>query len=334
MRAGGNAGRARCSGARWMLVVAALLAAGSPVGQGDVIIPESERTGMAPCAVGTGWVVECFYGIPPESATNLLLAETWAATQTPTFTFRAEYIDWPAGGPVVRPDATFATMGDFLNGYVSDLSDPAALDLPFDSFLLRATGQLDMRFEDTVFPDQLPLMWFNVGMTTWDGGRVRVGGATIFRVLSPSFSTFGWENAVILAAGTYPITATYLQRSHPETPMAGVELLSCHAPDVQGLTVNSSKQLPCPVGLPVGTPVTVIYAPGDLLAPEPGDVDGDSDVDMRDVMYMQTCYTGPEPAFPVWGPCAGFDADGDGGVGPFDADVVLPGMNGPCFVDQ
>jgi hypothetical protein len=299
-----------------------------------VVVFETSRTGAAPCFPGGGWLVECYYGIPNANALNLLTAEAYVATHSPTFTFHADDFDWPAGPNMAYPDSTFATMGDFLDGHVSDFSEPNAVNLPMANFLLRAAGEIDIRIEDTIFPTQAPRVWLNVGMTTFDGGRVEMGGQTIFRVVTPYIASFGWENAIFQRAGAYPVVVTYFQRSDPNTPMAGVELVSCHGPGTTGSDLPSASSLPCIIGSTIGTPSRLIYATEDILPVDPGDFEADSDFDMQDYARMQVCMTGPEAEGPLTQACQLFDADANNTVDEIDLTAVLQNMAGPCIVEQ
>jgi len=78
-------------------------------------VSQASRAGAYPAYDGGGWIGEVFLNIPDESAIHLLTAETYIADRQPDFTFRTEWIDFPAGPVAFQLDSDFATMGDFLN---------------------------------------------------------------------------------------------------------------------------------------------------------------------------------------------------------------------------
>ncbi len=86
---------------------------------------------------------------------HLLRADRFVADREPDFTFRTDWIDFPAGPADSDLDASFTTVGNSLNDHIYDISDPSKLDEPFCSLFLRFTGFIKMalfprsRFEST-----------------------------------------------------------------------------------------------------------------------------------------------------------------------------------------
>lgn len=259
-----------------------------------LFILETQRSGAAPCQIGTGWVAECFYAIPDDAAANLLAAEAHVSEASPTFTFRTQFIDWPAGPDAYGFDAEYGTLGDLLNDYISELSDPDALSLPMDHFLIRATSYLNVRLEDSDFWPPPPV-WMDFGIAVFDGGRVRMSNTTITRILFPQPPNgYGTENAIIESPGVYRVQVTFLNRFDPSNEFgaerAGIELLTCH---LGGIETPSGFLLPCDAGDAKLPPPELFFDATDILPVMPFDFDVDNDVDLRDLAGFQNCFTGP-----------------------------------------
>ncbi len=58
-------------------------------------------------------------------------------------------------------------------------------------------------------------------------------------------------------------------------------------------------------------PHYVIYLADDVVPLILGDFDADSDVDLIDFQWFQTCYTGPDTVDPLGQGCAALDFDAD-----------------------
>ncbi|RJP34581.1 MAG: hypothetical protein C4547_10585 [Phycisphaerales bacterium] len=310
-------------------------AAGAGQAQGHIFIFGNQRAGAPACGDGVGWYVEAFHAIPEEHAANLLTAEQYAAQRQPTFTFRADYIDWPMGPTATDFDTAFETMGDFLNGHVRDLSDPNALDLPFDNFLLRATGYVYIRLQDSsyYFEEPPPPIYYDIGMVTFDGGRVFIDPTTLFRMLIPEPPEgFMSDDAVCDFPGLYPLQVNYFQHYDPANEhgadRAGVELLACRT---DGLPLPSGEHLRfrCQTGPGYGLPPAAIYQPDQLEPVKDGDFDVDGDVDLRDVKYWQACYTGPDFNGRMNYGCTALDFDTDDDVDLDDYAHFIEQYTGP-----
>lgn len=276
-----------------------------------------QRAGTAPCYRGQGWHVECFYDLPDNAADNLLTAEQYIRDKSPTFTFHADYIDWPAGERVNDLDTSFATMGDFLNDYVSDFSDPGAPSWPFRHFLLRATGYFIVDLNDAKDPFSPPIRK-DYGLFAYDGGRVRIDTTTIFRIVVPiQPESFYFEDGIFPSPGLYQIEVTFFQRYNPGgtdgTEYAGVELRTCQQ---DGLDLPGQDYLPCPEGQGTakGTPPRLIYRADDILPDTIGDFDADNDVDLYDFSRFQRCFTASQFEGEYEAGCEKFDLDGDDDV--------------------
>jgi len=279
-----------------------------------------------------GWEVACYHDIPEADAANLLTAEAYVNTVAPTFTFHASYLDWPAGLDKSRPDTAYETMGDFLDGYISDLSDPQALDLPFDHFLLRATGVIDIRMSDTTDPGRVPPVWMDFGFTAFDGARLRLDTTTIFRLVIPQPPlSFFTEDAIVEAPGAYPIEVTFFQRFDPlglhNADQAGFEFVACY-PD--GIELQSGQFVPCLGDAEAtATPPRIIYQDDQIGTILPGDFDVDNDFDMQDMARLQACFTGPNGQIDLLHVCDEFDLTGDNLVDVDDWNMINGNFTSP-----
>lgn len=326
----------RRHGLRSVLSLAAALLLAAPAQAQDrshVFVFSRQRLGAAPCEPGTGWRVECFYDIPEPSVGNLRDAELYVNGVEPTFTFHTDYLDWPAGDPSVVPDTEFATLGDFLNDYISDVSDPEALDLPFDRhFLLRASGGINIRLVDSSYPYPTPPVFFEMGLVAADGGKIFIDPTTIVRLLLPEPPpSFIAEDPVTDLPGVYPFAITYLQRFDPDNRFgagnAGFELLTCHR---DGLPLASGVHLEYRCGYPgLAIPPWYVYQPESIQPILECDFEVDGDVDLADFSHFQRCYTGPGNENPFEYGCFIFDSEGDDDVDLADFDYFFPLMTEP-----
>lgn len=296
------------------LVAAVWLTCGGA--RGHVFVPEMYREGGYPAYDGAGWVAKVYLNLPlpdpPEdtSATDLgtlIQAESYVADATPDFTFRTDWIDFPAGPEAVALDTSFTTMGDFLNDYIYDVSDPSKLDEPFGNFLIKFEGYLKVTFdEDLTSAIGLPI-WVDFGTIGYDGFRLEVG-TTIYRfpkmfVVDGEPSFFWRENPICEAAGMFPIRVTYYNRYDadldPDPPTqqsyhneyAGIEVYTWHGSE---LALPAGQNMVHAVRGP-GTiiPPRVIYQADDVQPLVTGDFTADGQVDGRDLRWFQTCFTGP-----------------------------------------
>lgn len=326
----------RCH-AGWIIASAAMTATGFPSAQAHIFLFPWQRAGTAPCHRGNGWRVECFYDLPDNAAANLLTAEQFISDKQPTFTFHADYIDWPAGDRVNDLDTSFATMGDFLDDYVSDFSDSGALGLPFRHFLLRATGYFIVDLNDAKDPFAPPIRK-DYGLFAYDGGRVRIDTTTIFRIVLPILpDSFYFEDGIFPSPGLYKIEVTFFQRYNPGgndgTERAGVELRSCQD---DGLDLPGQDRLPCPIGhgTAKGTPPRLIYQQSDILPDTIGDFDADNDVDLYDFARFQRCFTGPGYEGEYDPGCEKFDLDGDDDVDLEEYAINFAAFTGAMYCDR
>lgn len=306
-----------------------------------IFIFEDWREGACAQHDGAGWFAEVFLNIPDASALNLLTAESYVASRQPDFTFHTPWIDFPAGPDPYHLDADIHTLADFLDDYVTDLSDPAMLDQPFSHLLIRFNGYLRVTAFDDVFAQMPPeanggfgpLIWVELGTYGYDGYRLRLH-TTVYRlpVVDPA-NGFFHENVVFESLGMYPIQVTYFSRYDPTgvlgTPRAGIEFYSWHG---GGFAWPAGSILVHPVTGPSTTvPPRVIFSAQDLRPIVPGDFDADYDIDLQDVSWFQVCYTGEseEGGFTLGPGCDAFDFDGDADIDRFDYAAMQAGFNGP-----
>ncbi len=299
-------------------------------------VEQRDRVGPSPQVPGHGWFAEMFLNIPDGSAITLLNAEIYVADKSPDFTFRTTYIDFPAGPIDGKLDTEFATIGEFLDDYVTDVSDPSMLDEPFGNFVIRFNGLLNVQLRDSSFEQYgLPLL-VDFATQAHGGYRTKIGTTSIYRVQNSAFvgSPFMTENAVLLGLGLFPIQITYAQQFDPTNAagneMAGVELYSWHP-----------NGLPWPAGAAMNHPMfgdmtvtspNVIYQPDQIPVPAKGDFNGDSRCDIRDMQALQECFSGDgvdvisdsgDPA------CLNFDFDDDGDVDLSDSQLFGLTLAGP-----
>ncbi len=326
-----------------LLLAVALAGMSTHVANAHVIVENNLRVGSIPQTDGNGWICSVYLNIPDENAINLLAAEFHVTSQTPDFTFETQWIDFPAGPLGSDLDTSFATMGDFFDDHLVNVSDPTRLDEPFGSFLLECTGFISVRPEDDIETvvkgnsantAQLPT-WVEIGTFGNDGFRTEIGTETIYRIpiVSGPTNQFFHENMICNGWGMYPITITYFNRYAPDDLFmhsAGVEVYSFHGSPFAypgGAILQLSDGTPATL-----LPPRVIYQQADIGPLQDGDFNADGIVDFLDYQWVQRCFTGPagEDVFPPIG-CSrtsctsctddtiGFlDFDDDGDVDEFD----------------
>lgn len=328
-----NRGAALISGAGALgLICFGLLALFPAHARGHFFVVTADRVGASPAAEGSGWYAEVFLNIPEESAAQLLGAEAYIAVREPDFTFRTPYIDFPAGPADSVLDAELGTIGGFLNDYIFEVSDPALLDEPPGSFVIRFSGLLDVRFEHSTLGEfGLPAL-IDFATQGYGGYRTRIGSTSIYRV-QDSFAAGGplfTENALVLGLGLFPIQVTYLNRFDPDNlngqERAGVELYSWHG---GGLPWPAGEVLAWPgFGPMTVTPPRVVYQPEQIESPPKGDFDADTGVTLADYQGLQNCQSGPGPA--GLGPqCVKLDFDADDDVDVADVLQFVSMLRGP-----
>ncbi len=293
------------------------------------------RAGAPPTYRGGGWLAECFLNIPDPSAGDLILAERHAASRQPDFTFRTDWIDFPAGPIGVDRDSRFATMGDFLDDYIYDVSDPAKLDEPFGSFLLRFRGLLKVTFEENNDDLMILPVWVTVGCNGYDGYRARVDDATFrLSIVNPDDS-FYWEHFFFHGTGLFPFEITYYNRFDPEGTLgyerAGIEVYTWHG---GGLPWPAGKRLiHHRFGDSTVIPPRVIYHPEDVLPIVRGDYDTDSDFDLRDLQWLQNCFTleasEEKPPVDILPGCEWMDLQQDADIDRYDFRELFALLTGP-----
>ena len=299
-----------------------------------VYIPKAERAGAYPKAEGAGWVGQVFLNLPESAVTNTITAESYIAGRQPDFTFRTPWIDFPAGPVGVAPDKNFVLVGDFLNDYLYDVSDPARLDEPMSHLVLRFTGFVKVVLEDEVRIRDIFGMpiWIEFGSLGYDGFNIRVGNVICYERPNSNFSN-PWFNfgPALQAQGLFPIMVTYFNRYDPGNlagaPNGGIELYSWHG---GGLALPAGENMIHAVRGP-GTlvPPRIIYQAGDVLPVLQGDFDADSDVDFRDIQWFQECYYPPNGFIILPDGCETFDFAPDSDVDRNDFAEFLSLITGP-----
>ncbi len=306
------------------------------IGSAHFFVEQRDRVGPSPQVLGNGWLAEVYLDIPDASAVALLNAEIFIADRTPDFTFRTTYIDFPAGPSDGKLDTEFATIGDFFDDYVFDVSDPGKLDEPFGNFVIRFSGLLNVQLRDSSFEQYgLPLL-IDFATQAHGGYRTRIGTTSIYRVQNSAFvgSPFMTENAVLLGLGLFPIQVTYLQQFDPTNALgnelAGVELYSWHPnglPWPAGAAMNDPR-----FGDMTVTSPNVIYQPGQIPMPTKCDYNGDSRCDLLDMQVLQLCFGGDGVDILANGGdplCLVFDFDDDGDVDESDGQLCALTAAGP-----
>jgi hypothetical protein len=317
-----------------LAVAAILLLVNDAMTVAHVFVPASARAGAYPKSEGLGWIGEVYLGLPDAAAIHLLAAEAYIdgpPAREPDFTFRTDWIDFPAGPVSFTYDSDAATIGDFFGDAVYDVSDPSKLAAPMSHFLLRFTGYLKVTLEDeSRIRSYLGLpVWVDFGTMGYDGYRTEIGGQTAYR--TPNANSAGpWYNfgPSCEVLGLFPIVITYFNNYDPfgerGAPYSGIELYSWHG---DGLAWPAGEQMTHAVRGP-GTlvPPRVIYQIDD---PEPiakGDFDADGDVDLRDFQWFQVCFGG---SIVLAAGCDWLDFDEDVDVDADDFAAMRAAIGGP-----
>ncbi len=304
-----------------MAVLASL--AGSATGH--VFVFEQSRVAPNPPYEGSGWFAEVFLDLPDGSATHLTAAENYVVGRKPDFTFRTDWIDFPAGPVADGADADFETLGDFLDDYIYDVSDPSKLNRRFGHLLIRFYGLLRVTLDDSTGPDEAPTLpvWVEMGTLGWDGFRTRIVD-TIYRLPVVVNNPFMHENSIVLGLGLFPVEVTYFNRYDPTgasgSSRAGIEFYSWLGGGLPW--PGGNRLIHVDRGPATIVPPSVIYQPEDLLPFLVGDFDADFDVDLYDLGWFQVCHSGSGESGGVFlnlG-CRSLDADSDGDV---DAEDLL-----------
>lgn len=314
-----------------LIVLGVSLAALVRTGHAHTEIPESFRVGAYPSYDGSGWVGEAFLDIPDEFA-NIYDAEDYVVDRIPDFTFLTDWIDFPAGVVDLDFDVNFSTIGDFLDDYIHDVSDPAKLGSQFGNFLIRFSGFLKVTMEDDCLAGVGPPISVDFATMGNDGYHLLVGRTILLapRVGNPDL--FLRDDPFLRLPGMYRIEFTYLNIYDPTGDLgferAGVELYSWHG---GGLIRPAGYRIIHPTRGP-GTivPPRVIYQVDDVLDVPEGDFDANTIIDLQDLRWLQPCFTGPGDEFLnliSW--CREFDFDEDGDVDLDDHAVFRVLLSGP-----
>jgi len=300
------------------------------------LVNKEFRVGAYPPTPGTGWLGEAFLGLPDDIAERLSRAEDWSGERTPDFTFRTDWIDFPAGPVESRRDTDIATVGAFLDDYIYDVSDPSKLDEPFGHLFLRFSGFVKVRVEDEVrIPIPVgPPIWADFGTMGFDAYRLAVQRTT-YRVETVEFAN-PWNHfgPSLEVPGLFRIEFTYLNRYDATgllgTPRAGVELYSFHGSDKHW---QAGFQMYHPtLGFGTICPPRVIYQAEDIQAVLEGDFEADSDLDLKDFQWLQIC---SDPSFVVLpSGCGAFDYDLDRAISAQDIGAFIDDLTGPAAAGE
>ncbi|MBI4716223.1 MAG: hypothetical protein HY763_00300 [Planctomycetes bacterium] len=318
---------------RCKLLCIAVLASAA---RADTFVFSASRAGAYPSYPGNGWLGEAFLDIPEEYAVHLVVVESYIADRTPDFTFRTDWIDFPAGpaslapypDPALDEDADFPTVGDFLNDYVLDVSDPSMLDRPFCNLLIRFKGFLKVSLADgTQSYFGLPV-WVDFATYGHDGYRTWVA-ETIYRQprQAPANNLVLTENGIFFGLGLFPIEISSFSRYDPGAELgydrAGIELYSWHG---GGMAWPAGAVFVHPQRGPMTlVPPEHIYQSDDIVALAAGDFEADGDVDEVDFRWFGGCTTGPGGLLSILN-CDTFDGDHDGDVDLADVAAVQRGF--------
>lgn len=267
-------------------------------------VPQATRAGAYPDYPGDGWLGEAYLNLPDNSAIHLLAAEQSVIGKSPDFTFQTQWIDFPMGPTSDVADADLVTVGDLLDGYIYNVSDPAKLDEPMSHLLLRFTGLVKVTLEDESRTLGFigPPVWLDYGSYGYDGYRTVVGGETCYAIPNTNQFESAWYNfgPSIEVMGLYPITVTYFNNYDPDgsrgAPRGGFELYSWQGSPYFWPAANSTP--PHSVFGPMTlAPPWQVYQPGDELPMVRGDFDGNATIDLHDYQWMQNCFCGDELCF-------------------------------------
>ncbi len=298
--------------------------------RGHFFVDTIDRVADSPPYPGTGWQAEVWLDLPESAAGSLIAAEAYLRTHPADFTFRTAYVDFPPGPADSALDSELATIGAFLGDDISQVSDPAQLNRPMGHCVIRFAGLINVCLADsTLGIPGLPVL-LDFGTQGYGGYRTRIGVTSIYRVQGAAYSAgnpFFTENALVQAAGLFPIEVTYLNRHAPTADngdeRAGVELYSWH-PD--GLPWPAGQVAIFPGrGAMTITPPHVVYQPDELPPAAYGDVDADGAVTLRDYQTLQQCAGGSTAAH-----CAALDAGPDGAIDAADLRTFVGVLSGPA----
>lgn len=330
------------AGVRWP-VLGILVTLQVATASADLPVLKSTRLGVAPPWPGEGWLGECFLNIPDASAAHLIFAEHYVAKAKPDFTFSTRWIDFPGGpGSTVcedcptgmHLDSEFATVGDFLNDYIYDVSDPSQLLRPMSHMLIRFSGYLAVTFEHDTDGAYGLDTWVHFFPAGFDGYRVTVANQSWRNPRQVVESAFALDFLIFDSLGMYPIQATYFNRYDPKgalgAPLAGFELYSWHGSELAlpggERWVHQTREVSTIV------PPEVIYQPGDEVDALAADIDADRDVDLYDLWFLQNCYTGPggeKGGFDLTIACTWWDEDHDRDVDEVEFTAFQAILSGP-----
>ena len=264
--------------------------------------------------------------------TDLIQAERFIAGIPADFTFSTPWIDFPSGPEDSRLDTEFETIRDFLDDYITDVSDPSKLDEPFSALLLRFTGLVKVTMADEVRVRELIELpvWVDFGTMGYGAYRTRIV-STVYenpnlRFIRQPFMSFGPS---IEVPGLYPIEITYVNIQDPEglrgNERAGVEVYSWHG---GGMPWPAGEQMVhAEWGAATLAPPRVIYQFQDVLQIFTGDFDADTDVDLRDFRWFQVCSDANLFFLPAG--CYQLDFDGDSRLGTSDLPSFEAIFDGP-----
>lgn len=320
---------------QWIVLICAVGSLTS-LAAGHVFIAKYNRVGGYPKDPGEGWYVEVFLNLPDTAVHNSITAETYIAAVEPDFTFRTPWIDFPAGPEPFALDSDLSTVGDLLNDYIYDVSDPSKLAEPMSHMAIRFTGLLKSLISDEVRIREFYGMptWIEFGVMAYDGDYVRVGDQICFETPDANLGDpwFNWGPAV-QAQGLFPIEVLYFNRYDPQpdgeddAPYAGIEVYSWHG---GGMALPAGENMiHAERGPGTLVPPARIYQPGDELPVPPGDFDADGDVDFADFRWMQTCWYPPNGFIILPDGCETFDLAPDNDVDRDDLSDYVELMLGP-----
>lgn len=320
-------------------MMAALFAIVAGDAVGHQFVSRLTRSGAYPNQPGSGWFGEAYLNLPTSATENLLTAESYANTVAPDFTFRASWIDFPSGPTDAVLDSSLKTIGDFLDDYLFDVSDPSKLDEPMSHFFLRFTGNVKVTLNQEVRTGLtfvgLPV-WIDFGTMAYDGFRNKVATNSVYRTPDVNLNRNPWSSfgPAIEALGLYPITITYFNRYDPDgtldAPWAGIEQYG-YFPSEKAWPAGK-QMFNERFGFGKLVPPDVIYQIEDVLPLEPGDFDGDADFDLFDYGWLQFC--GDPSFFLLPSGCHTYDVDGNGKVSRDEINAFLAAFNGPNTARQ
>jgi len=260
-------------------------------------VPQDLRSGAYPAYPGQGWIGEVWLNLPNEDVEHLLVAEQHMNSRPADFQFKTQWIDFPMGPVGDVADADLDTVGDLLDGYIYDVSDPSRLTEPMSNLVMRFTGMVKVTFQDEsriLGGKGLPV-WMDFGSYGFDGYRTSVAGVECYRRINTNEFETAWFNfgPSIEVLGLYPIEVTYFNNYDPKgvrgAPRGGFELYSWHGSpyDWPAADIPPPHSVFGPMTL---APPWPIYQPGDELPMERGDFDGDADIDLEDYQWLQICF--------------------------------------------